>query len=144
VQTARIRDLALGLPLLLAACAATNVTPVNTRHQLDLVCIERNPRVLVAALLPAVRDAFRRNRVPTVVREPGQLEGCETVLRYSARRAQGLARPYTQSATLELRSGDEPIGRLEWHASSVAFLGSTRTADQLDPLVDRLLAEQRP
>ena len=135
--------MALAWGLLCAACTTTNVTPVDAaRHRLGDVCIERNPRVHVAALVPAVRDAFRRHRVTTLMREPGELADCEYVLRYRAERRGTPA--YTKSATLELTHGNEPIGRVEYaHRGGLAITKYARTADKLDPLIDRLLEGQR-
>jgi hypothetical protein len=135
--------MALALGLACAACTTTHVAPVDAaRHRLGEVCIERNPRVHVAALVPAVRDAFRRHRVMTRMREPGELAGCEYVLRYNAER--GGATAYMKSATLELTHGDEAIGRVEYaHRGGLAITKYARTADKLDPLIDRLLEGQR-
>lgn len=131
---------ALVLSLCLAACTTVRVDPVDAEaHPLREVCIERNPRVLVRAMLPAVRDAFRRNRVATVVREPGEFEDCEYMLRYSALRGGTLIK-YTKIATIELFRGEAEIGRIDYeHHGWLDITKFARTADKLAPLIERLL-----
>lgn len=142
---ARAPSLVCALALCAAACTTTNIVPVDAKlHRLGEVCIERNSRVLIRALVPGIRDAFRRHRVKTVIREPDDLEGCEYVLRYTALQGWDVA-PYTRTMELELFQGEQVIGRLDYeHHGGIAVTKYGRTVDKLDPLIDRLLEGQRP
>ncbi len=134
----------LAIASLAAGCTTVQVDPVDAgAHRLEGVCIERNSRALVPALLPAIRDAFRRNGIPTELRQAGSLDGCGYVVRYAGESAQDL-RVYTRSIQLEIVRGEESVGRLDYeHHGGLSPTKYARTADKLDPLVDRLLAGQK-
>ena len=134
----------LAIASLAAGCTTIQVDPVDADvHRLDRVCVERNPRALVPALLPAIRDAFRRNGVTTQVRGAGALDGCRYVVRYAAESNRDFT-AYTRTIQLEILRGEESVGRLDYeHHGGLSLTKYRRTADKLDPLVDRLLAGQR-
>lgn len=122
--------------LLGLACTSIHFEPVDAeQHRLERVCIERNPRVLVPALVPAIRDAFRRNGVPTELRVSKDVDSCRFVLRYTALRGWDIAN-YTRVIELELTRGDETIGSVDYeHHGGFAVSKYARTADKLDPLL---------
>lgn len=127
---------------LAVGCTSMRVerVPADTLARIERVCIQRNPRVIVADFLPVVQDAFRRHGIQTAVYDGAIPADCEFVLTYTARQGWDLVN-YLKYADLELREGETLIGRVEYrHGGGFAFSKFAPTYAKISPLVDDLLS----
>lgn len=130
-------------------CASVDVQPVAIdREALGLVCVERNPRARIPAVIDAIRDGFRRNRVATEVRYADEVEDCPYVLRYTARREWDLNflyGGYVAEVGMTLHRGNTEVGRARYRDRGGFFVPTPtkyqRTTQKLKPVLDRLLAQ---
>ena len=132
---------ALTFCLAILACTTVNVRKVDaTKHPLQLVCIEENPKVLVSDLILVLENGFQRHNINTTVYRDKAPERCEYTLWYTAFRAWDLA-PFLRNAELRLRRGDETIASATYnHSGGLALNKWASTESKLDPVIDELLS----
>ncbi len=129
---------------ILAGCTSVAVKPVNReRHQVQHVCIQENPRVIVAGFLESVELGLQRHRL-TSERYVGDKppEHCAYTLSYVARQNWDMA-VYLWQAEVELRNGAEIVGTAEYHLRSKGGLALNKWASvetKMAPVMDQLLA----
>jgi hypothetical protein len=73
------------LPLtILAGCASVDVRPVSKIHNISHVCIENNPKVIVANFTTIVADVFQDHGITTKMYNAPVPNKCEYKLTYTA------------------------------------------------------------
>jgi hypothetical protein len=128
----------------LSACTAVRVKSVNAaQHPIKLVCIQENPKVIVADFLSVVRQGFDRHGISTeVYRSDKPPEHCEYTLTYTARQTWDLA-TYLSFAELEIRRGAELVSSGHYHLRNKGGFSLTKwasTASKIDPVMNQMLS----
>jgi hypothetical protein len=127
----------------LAGCTAVNVKSVDfAQHPLSRVCIQENPKVIVAGFLDTVRSGFARHGIVTEVYRSDAPPGhCEYTLTYVARQNWDMA-TYLWLANLELRKGAQIVGKGEYRLRKKGGLALNKwqsTESKMAPVIDQLL-----
>lgn len=136
----------LALVWSMAACTSIEVRPVSAGLKITDVCIEQNPKVIVADFLPVVRDGFDRHGIATrLVNKPAPQE-CEYVLTYTAFKTWDLA-TYLHHAELRLyqrlNKSEKLVGSANYHligGGGFSLLKWQSTKTKMEPVIDKLLA----
>jgi len=127
--------------LILNSCTSINVKPVAAGVVITNVCVEINPKVIVADFLPVVRSGFDRHGIHTkIVSRPAPQE-CEYVLSYTAFKTWDLTL-YLHHAELKLESKGKIIASAEYHLKGQGGLALTKfksTKEKMTPVIDKLL-----
>jgi len=135
--------LILCVGVLISGCTTISVKKVDrAQAPITLLCIEENPRVLVADLLSFLESSFQKRGIKTAVyRENSIPASCEYSLWYTAFRGWDLA-PYLRSAELRIRRGAETVAIASYkHTGGLALNKWESTETKLTPLIDELLAD---
>ncbi len=128
--------------VIIAGCASTAVVePVDAKaHQIEQVCIVKNPKAEVADLVEVLRVGFTRHNIRTATYEKSQLPtSCDYTLTYIARQEWDFA-TFMSYAQLQIHHGGSVIASAEYNHSGFDTEKWSRTATKIDPLVDELLA----
>lgn len=98
----KIKIYTITLPLIiLAGCTSINVRPVSKIHNISHVCIENNPKVIVANFTTTIADVFQNHGITTKMYNAPVPNICEYKLTYTALRSWDLT-PYLSHAELRL------------------------------------------
>jgi len=138
--------LVLVIALLISACTQVQVRQVDPSHQMHHVCIEHNPKVIVAEFLPAVQNGFQRHGITTEVYNGVKPAHCEYHLTYTALKTWDMAM-YLHHAELWLYQGVNQIGYAEYHLEGKGGLDLSKWAsveEKMDPVIDQLLSGYTP
>lgn len=140
-----MRVLIVLLGVVLAGCTAVEIKPVDAVYNLDHVCIEENPKVIVEDFVTTVEDAFNDHGISTEMYS-GNLPGhCSYKLTYTALRSWDIT-PYLSHAELRLYKGPQRIGYAEYHLKGGGGLALNKwdsVKDKMTPVVNQLLAQYR-
>lgn len=139
-----LRSLAVSLCLVMSACTAVRVKSVDAaRHPITRVCIQENPKVIVADFLPVVRSALDRHGIGSeLYRSDAPPAHCEYTMTYTARQSWDLA-TYLSFAELEIRKGAELVSTGHFHLRNKGGLSLNKwasTESKMNPVVDQMLA----
>lgn len=139
------RSRALVLPALLvfaSACTTVEVSPVPARgYPIELLCIERNPDVVIEDFLAVVEQGVARHGIATRVVELPHPDDCDYTLWYAARRRWDI-RPVLGYAELQIRYRGEIIGRATYLARPSLSVFKWRSTDtKIGPVIDELFAQ---
>lgn len=132
------------LVVVLSACTAVKIRPIEDRSKMTTVCIERNPAVQVSDFLPVLRDGLSRNRVRSFVFAGDPPTDCEFIVTYTARRSWDLA-PYLAHAEIRVEHDGLQVGYGEFHlrgGGGYSMFKWQGTKPKMDPVIDRLFADQ--
>lgn len=141
----KYRVLVAGAAAVLSACTSVAVKPVDReRHQVQHVCIQENPRVIVAGFLESVEQGLQRHGL-TSERYAGDKppDHCVYTLSYVARQNWDVA-IYLWQAEVELRKGAEIVGTAEYHLRNKGGLALNKWASvesKMAPVMDELLGD---
>lgn len=127
--------------LLGAGCTSIQVTPVPRLEVPPQVCIEENPKVIVADFLPVVRDGFSRHGILTEVVAAPAPERCEYVLTYTALQSWDFA-TYLSVAQLTLTRRGQTVATADYHLigkGGFSLMKWQGTKTKMDPVLDQLL-----
>lgn len=130
--------------IVLAGCTAIDVKQVDSSHRIDHVCIENNPKVIVADFVSTVEDVFHNHSITTEVYSGTMPDHCQYKLTYTALRSWDFT-PYLSHAELRLFKGRERIGYAEYHLRAGGGLAPNKWASvksKMTPVVKQLLAQQ--
>lgn len=127
----------------LVACTAVSVKPVNqTEHAVSHVCIQENPKVIVAQFVESIESGLSRHGISseryTSDKPP---DHCVYTLTYVARQNWDVA-TYLWLAKLELRKGAQLIGTADYHLRNKGGLSLNKWASvetKMAPVMDQLL-----
>lgn len=130
----------------MAGCTSVNIRPLSPELNINEICIEQNPKVIVGDFLPVVRDGFERHGLKTkIVNSPAPNE-CEYVLTYTALKTWDLG-TYMHHAELRIEHGGRTVGFAEYHLTGKGGLSLMKwqsTKTKMDPVIDELLANAKP
>ena len=134
------------LPLtILAGCASIDVRPVSKIHNISHVCIENNPKVVVANFTTIVADVFQDHGITTKMYNAPVPNKCEYKLTYTALRSWDF-KPYLSHAELRLFKKNKRIGYAEYHIGAVASSSLKKWASvkkKMTPVINKLLAQYK-
>jgi hypothetical protein len=126
----------------LAACTSVRVHPVDPAAQMQHVCIQENPKVLVDDFVMVLREGFERHGISTQVFPTGSRPaGCEFVLTYTALRSWDLA-PYLTHAELRIEKAGRVVASAQYHLRGDGGFSLAKWAGtkfKMDPVIDELL-----
>ena len=126
----------------LTGCTVVSVQPVPDLEALALVCIVKNPKVLVRDFLPVVERRFALHGVETKLVE--DMSECQYTLDYTAERSWELAL-YLDYVVLNLRSDGVLVGTAKYrNRGGLTVTKYAGTASKMNPLIDELLTSKRP
>ena len=128
---------------LLTACTSIQVKNVDRALNVQNVCIEDNPKVLVTDFVIVVRNGFQRHGIATEVYKGPRPEHCEFMLTYTALRSWDIS-AYLSHAELRLYKGMQLVAEAEYHLrgkGGFAFTKFEGTRKKMTPVIDRLLVD---
>ena len=132
--------------ILTAGCTNRTITPVDSSTELDYVCIEENPKVIVPGFLSVLRNGFHRHDIDTRVYSGEMPKECEYVVTYTALRTWDFT-PYLSHAEIRIRKDRKQIAYGEYHLTGGGGLSLTKWAgvkSKMDPVIDEMLADYNP
>jgi len=135
----------LSVIILFAGCSAIDVKQVDSSHNIDHVCIEDNPKVIVADFVSTVEDVFHDHGITTEVYSGNMPDNCAFKLTYTALRSWDFS-PYLSHAELRLFKGRERIGYAEYHLKGKGGFALNKWASvesKMTPVVNQLLAQYK-
>lgn len=133
------------LAIMFSGCTAVDVKQVDSSHNIYHVCIENNPRVIVAGFVDTVEEVFHDYLITTEVYSGKIPDHCQYRLTYTALRSWDFS-PYLSHAELRLFKGHERIGYAEYHLRGKGGLALNKWASvksKMTPVVNQLLAQHR-
>lgn len=131
--------------VLVEACTAIHVEPLDPSPRVTHVCIENNPKVVVADFLDVVRDGFSRHGISTEVYSGTVPGGCDFTLTYTARQSWDFT-TYLSHAELWLWKEGKRVGYAEYHLRGKGGYSMKKwqsTTTKMGPVLDRLLEAYR-
>ena len=131
----------IAVVLAVVGCTSIQVQPIDRSVNLKHVCIQENPKVIVADFVTVLRDGFDRHGISSEVFSGAKPERCEYVLTYTALQSWDFS-TYLSHAELRLESKGRKVAYAEYHLSgkggfSLMKWQSTKT--KMDPVIDDLL-----
>ena len=132
------------LALLAAAlgCTTVEVSPVPARgYPIALLCIERNPEVVVEDLLAVIEQGAARHGIATRMVDAPIPAECDYTLWYAARRRWDI-RPVLGYVELRVRFRGETIGSATYLSRPSLSLFKWRSTEaKIGPVIDELLGQ---
>ncbi len=121
------------------------VSPVPARgYPISLLCIERNPDVVVEDLLPVIEQGVARHGIATRIVDAPIPAECDYTLWYAARRRWDI-RPVLGYVELRVRLQGETIGTATYLSRpSLSPLKWRSTESKIGPVIDELLGQFPP
>ena len=140
------RLLLVASAFVLYGCTSIRVRPVDPSIGVKHVCIQNNPKVIVADFVPVLRDGFNRHGISTEVYSGEAPDQCKFILTYTALRSWDFA-PYLSHAELRLETrGGNQIAYAEYHLrgkGGFSLMKWQGTRTKMDPVIDELLKTSR-
>lgn len=130
--------------VMLSACTSVDVSQVDQSYNMDHVCIQNNPEVIVSDFVPVLREEFHNHFITTEVYSGTKPENCEFTLTYTALRSWDVT-PYLSHAELRLYKAQNQIGYAEYHHNggnmSLALNKWDSVKTKMTPVIDELLQQ---
>lgn len=131
-----------------SACTSISVQPVDPDLNVQHVCIQDNPQVIIDGFVEYLQDDFARYGITTEVIGTRRPRHCEFVLSYTARRSWDMT-PYMSTADLTLTRNGYRIANANSSLQGKGGFALSKyasTESKLDNVVDQLLAgyDQKP
>lgn len=128
--------------LALAGCTSVQVNNVDTSvHDIDHVCIQRNPKVIVSDFLGVLQQGLMRHGIQSSVHDAPLPEHCSYSLQYTAERGWDLA-PYLDHAEIYLNKDGRLIGSADYrHSGGFGLNKWASTATKMNPVIDQLFGK---
>jgi hypothetical protein len=133
----------VAIAFIVAGCTSVRVKKVEaTKHQIQSICIEKNPIVTISDFLSVVEMGFMRHGIETKVYGEGQVSpDCEYTLTYTAHRAWDIAF-FLDYGELRLKQGSKTIGTATYrHRGGFALNKWASTESKMTPVIDELLSD---
>jgi hypothetical protein len=132
--------------LVMVGCTSVQVTALDPATNVELICIENNPSVVVGDFLGALEDGIARHGKKTRVFSGAKPADCEYVLRYTALQSWDFT-TFLSHAELRVYKDDRQIAQAIYHLKgkggwSLAKWESTKI--KMDPVIDKLLGYNAP
>lgn len=127
----------------LTGCTAVNVKPVDKSLKLTHICIEENPKVIVAGFTSILENGFEKHLISTELYTGALPENCDFHLEYTALRSWDFA-PYLTYAELKLYKGANRVGYAEYHLrgkGGFSLLKWQGAKTKMEPVIDQLLSQ---
>ena len=128
--------------IMLSACTSISVQPVDPALNVQHVCIQDNPKVIIDGFVKYLQDDFQRHGISTEVIGTQRQRQCEYVLSYTARRSWDIA-AYMSTASISLTRNGRSLASVNYRLKGKGGLSLTKfksTESKLDDIVDQLLA----
>lgn len=143
----KIRIFAVIAVLLLSACASVvEVKPVSSDLKIRHLCIQANSKADDALFLQVLRDGFERHGISTEVYSTTKPSSCDYIVTYEAvNRWELTPGLYLRDAQIRIEKDGRYVASASFHAGE-GFVASKwqSTKVKIDPLIDAMLAAQRP
>jgi hypothetical protein len=126
----------------LTACTSITVKPVDADLNVQHVCIQENPAVIIDDFVEHLQDDFARYDITTEIIGNQRPQHCEYVLSYTARRSWDIT-PYMSTADLTLTRNGHRIASANYYLKGKGGFSLSKfasTESKLDNVVDQLLA----
>ena len=138
-----MRFLACSIAIItLSACTSISVQPVDPTLNVQHVCIQDNPQVIIDGFVEYLQDDFQRHGISTEVIGTQRPGNCEYVLSYTARRSWDIT-AYMSTASISMTRNGRSIANVNWRLKGKGGMSLTKfkgTESKLDDIVDQLLA----
>lgn len=135
----------LSIVVFLSGCTAVDVKQVDASHKIDHVCIENNPKVIVADFVNTVENVFHDHGITTEIYSGSIPAHCVFNLTYTALQSWDFS-TYLSHAELRLFNGRERIGYAEYHLNGKGGFSLNKWASvksKITPIVNQLLAQHK-
>jgi len=141
----KILLLFISIFMTITGCTAVNVQKVDKGLDVEHVCIQENPKVIVTDFLGVVRDGFYRHGISTEVFYDNKPEHCNFVLTYTALQSWDFV-TYLSHAELRLEKNGKKVAYAEYHLRGKGGLSLMKwqgTTTKIAPVMDQLLVEYK-
>jgi hypothetical protein len=134
----------IAIVLAVVGCTAIQVQPIDRSVNLKHVCIQENPKVIVAEFVTVLRDGFDRHGISTEVFSGSAPDRCEYILTYTALQSWDFS-TYLSHAELRLEHKGRKVAYAEYHLRGIGTNGGLSlmkwqgTKTKMDPVMDELL-----
>lgn len=132
--------------IVFTGCSTMNVDTVDREHSLSNVCIEDNPKVIVAEFTGVIEDIFQEHGITTEIYNRGGMpEHCSIKMTYTATRGWDFT-PFLKHAELRLYKNKKKIGYAEYHLTGGGGLDLSKWASvksKMTPVVNKLLEQYK-
>ena len=130
----------------LSSCTSIQVSALDPSLNLQHICIENNPKVIVGDFLGVLEDGFTRHGISVRPFYSDKPEGCEYVLRYTALQSWDIA-TYLSHAELRIYKDDMQVASAIYHHEGKGGFDLSKwkgTKAKMDPVIDELLSKKQP
>jgi hypothetical protein len=130
--------------IFMAGCTSVQVDPLSSHLQPDMICIEKNDKVIVADFLPVIRDRFEHHGIRTQVNQSPDPRSCPYILTYVAHQTWDMA-TYMHSAELRLEHDGRKVATAKYHLRNRGGLSLAKwggVEGKMNPVVDELLGKK--
>ena len=132
--------------VLVNGCTSVQVTALDPALNVELICIENNPAVMIADFLGVLEDGIARNGKKTRVFHGTKPQYCEYVLRYTALQSWDIT-TYLSHAELRIYKDDTQVASAVYRLKGKGGLDMSKwqsTKIKMDPVIDGLLSKKQP
>lgn len=129
------------LALLLQGCTAVDVKPVDLKHQVEHICIEENPKVIVKGFLNTVETLLHDRAISTERYSGNVPDHCKHHMTYTALQTWDMSM-YMHYAELRLFEGRDRIGYGEYRLRGGGGLALNKWASvksKMEPVVVKMI-----
>ena len=128
--------------LMFSGCTSHKIEPVDKEHNLEFVCIENNPKVIVTDYVPAVEDVLHEYGIATsLYTEDTMPEYCAVKMKYTVLRNWDLA-TYIKYADVHLYKNGARIGYAQYtNGGGFDFDKWGSAKEKMTPVLEKMLAQ---
>lgn len=131
------------LPICLAGCTAVRVKPVTAENQIEHICIQENPDVVITDFVTVMQQGFQKHGITSQLISAQELPGCSFIATYTAHRRWDV-KPFLSDAQIDIYRDGRAIAAVNYHMRYGGGYDLTKYADtswKILPVVDHLLGK---
>jgi len=126
-----------------ASCTSITVEPLSAELQVQEICIQNNPKVIVEDFLLVIQEGLARHGIKATLHTGSVPAECEYLMTYTARQSwDGV--PYLSHAEILIEHKGARVGYGEYHLigkAAFSLLKWQSTNIKMDPVLDELFEE---
>lgn len=125
-----------------SGCTSVKVQPVPQVNEIDHICIQNNPKVIIEDFVRVIEDRLQYHGITTQLMDTLSPQ-CVYRLTYTARRSWDFA-TYLSHAELRLYKDNRILAYGEYHLRGKGGLSLTKWSgvkSKMDPVVDQMLGK---
>lgn len=128
----------------LIGCSSVKVVALDPSLNVEHICIEQNPAVVVGDFLGVIEDGLARHDMSVRVFYGARPDDCEYILQYTALQSWDFA-TYLSHAELRIYKDDKQTASAIYHLVGGGGFDMSKwqsTKTKMDPVIDELLSKK--